>query len=124
MNKINFTNKTNPPSGEPINATNLNLLQKNVEEELLDYLKIKSLNNTNLNEINETGIYQIKSENYTNIPVSDATKVHWGVLIVINFNNMAHQYLININNNLCYVRQKSGPTPTWKNWIRLSQLNG
>lgn len=56
MQKINFQNL--PSTTTPVNASNLNQVQTNVENEFTDYLKnFRNVDNVNLNDLTTSGIY-------------------------------------------------------------------
>lgn len=87
MEKINFSNL--PDTTTPINATNLNTMQDNIEAEIgtkISKSAIKTISTSDdFNNLIETGIYQYGGTNSANKPPN------WGIVEVINANGFIMQ---------------------------------
>ena len=110
--RVNWENL--PSTKTPINQTNLNKMENGIAGidktvGLKGYLD----NNTDLNNVTETGIYSTKSATLTNAPVSN---YNWAFLIVLNQNNVIQQYFIKPITDICYMRERSGWPVAWSKW--------
>ena len=105
MDKINFVNL--PSTTTPINATNLNQLQTNVDNAKVE--KTVSLTSQDLNNQKTTGFYYCLS--CTNKP-SDANN---GYLMVIKYtDNYVKQFFSSVTSNTTYERLLINGT--WGSW--------
>lgn len=122
MQKINFEDL--PSTNTPINSTNLNQMQSNMEA-VANETHIVETAGTDLNNYTTTGYYYFGSSyTPTNIPAGAN-----GWLEVIRGANdnivkqMWHrQGTIDTNDTQFYVRTKSG-TNNWSNWQRLALVS-
>jgi hypothetical protein len=110
---INLPNQTTP-----VNATNLNKIE--TELETLDNASTNSLtqrtnvaNNTNLNDVTNTGIYYIPDVTLTNAP---ANYYKYSTLVVINNSGVIQQYISRPVGNTFVMREYSGYPASWGNW--------
>lgn len=84
----------------------------------LDSLEIKTLNTNDMNNVTETGIYQVGNNPLTNGPTKFTT---WYSLIVIKFSNVfIHQYIYKPVPGELAFREYSGEQTAWRDWKYLS----
>lgn len=107
-----------PNQTTPVNATNLNKIEN--ELETLDIASSNSLtqrsniaNNTNLNDVTDTGIYYIPDVTLTNAP---ANYYKYSTLTVINTGGVIQQCISRPAGNTFVMREYSGYPASWGNW--------
>lgn len=117
MNKINFENL--PSTNTPVNASNLNQLQTNVDEGKID----KTLTNFegNLDTIKTTG-FIYASGTATNIPLSGYSfYISTMALNNNHVNQVAYRVAGTLNNMETYQRECTNGT--WTAWRKTSPIN-
>lgn len=114
MDKINFSNL--PSTTTPVNATNMNQLQTNVDNGKIDKT-LTTLNTVDLNTVKETGFNYCS--NCTNRPVE-----YNGYLVVLALNsNTVLQTYYRYNYDEQYLRRCTNGI--WQNWIEMPyEING
>lgn len=108
MEKINFTNRTDPPSGEPINAENLNKIQSNVEtainstnQSVGSVTSTVSSLSSNIDafktEVNNRGTFSTSEEIDTGQKWIDGKDIYRKVFIVTKPQFVSYKYTFNHN---------------------------
>lgn len=105
MEKIEF--KDLPDTTTPLSASNLNLLQSNVES----WLKPTGYSNVDLNDFKQTGVYYFKS-GCTNTP-----KTYMLTLVIGNGGEPTFQLGISMSTRIYFRTFANG---TWSNWRLLA----
>ena len=112
--------------GIPLSPYVLNLLQNNVENAINDLensvVTIKEYldNNTDLNNVTESGIYYTGGRTLINAPV---TNYDWAFVIVIKQLSITHQYFIKPVAGIICVREYSGSPAAWCEWKNIVKDN-
>ena len=110
--RVNWENL--PSTKTPINRTNLIKMENGIAEiDKTVGLKGYVDNNTDLNNVTETGIYSTGGATLTHAPISN---YDWAFLIVLNQNNVIHQYFIKPRAAIYYMRERSGSPRLWQDW--------
>lgn len=104
----NFENL--PSTNTPLNAENLN--------KLLGYRETLA-NNTDLDNVVETGIYYTADSTLSNA----GTNYNWSYLIVISNGSLIHQYIIKPYQKFMIMREYSGYPATWKDWKQVTEAD-
>lgn len=106
MDKINFVNL--PSTTTPVNATNLNQLQTNVDESKIE--KTTTLSQPDLDNLIDTEVHYCI--NATNRPVASN-----GWVVSIKYtDNYVKQFFYPVGVNTSYERIKNG---TWGDWLKV-----
>ena len=100
-------NLTSTSTTESLSAYQGKLLNDNK----LGYIKYAKDVSTNFNNITASGIYYLNGTTMSNAPSSYT----WGYLIVIAYNEIIRQIVIN-GNNIISSRQYSGSPASWSSW--------
>lgn len=122
--KINFQNL--PSTSTPVNATNLNAMQTNTENEFKNYFNLTLGtpigDNSDLNDFTTPGIYYSlnasKSATLSNTPITTA-----GFKLIVEYvsatNRLSQIIIVNSTHSIMYVRNNTG---SWNAWQQLASF--
>ena len=117
MNKINFTNL--PSTTTPVNATNLNALQDNVEEGILDNNTLAEYGNSTIDP--NTTLYPLILSRHANTPEGSSGVFYYiKTMFFQEVDATKNRTQIAIGYNNSKVWQRYYGSGTWTDWFLLS----